>query len=193
MILNSIILYWIWNILWHWSGCFFFNSIFIKTIFCFCFWLFIFIKSSGHCCQFSFFFYIFNCFFIHDFFLVLSFLLLVSLWSLFFGYIYLVQIPIFFSWYFINLDLCITFSWNIGWNCFVWRKCILIFHMWHDICMWLIPLYFFCYLTSRRNRSIFHEVSLYGFIRYYGDIFYGGCWYSTMNVTLMIFFHFRMS
>ena len=53
--------------------------------------------------------------------------------------------------------------------------------------MWvIISLAVSCCWTSRRNRSILHVMFLCGFIRDNGNIFSGGCWYSTMNVTIMI-------
>ena len=97
-------------------------------------------------------------------------------------------IQILLWWYFITLVFSINFSWNPGWNILIWRKFILIFHMWIGKQMWFIPLAVLCHWITIIKRCIFHVMFLCSFIRYYGEIFYGGCWYSIMNVTLMILF-----
>ena len=57
-----------------------------------------------------------------------------------------------------------------------------------DICMWLISPVVLFHWTAIINGYIFHVISLYRFISYYGNIFYGWCWCSNINVTVMILF-----
>ena len=59
--------------------------------------------------------------------------------------------------------------------------------MWLGIWIWLMQLYIFCHhRTYRIDRWIFYVMFLFGNMRDYGNMFYGGCWYYTMNHILMI-------
>ena len=95
-------------------------------------------------------------------------------------------IQIFLSWYFITIF--INFSWNIGLNWFVCRKFVLFFHIWIVIFNWLIPVAVLIHWSSKRKRSIFHVMFLYGFIRYYWNILFVWRWYFTMSATMMLWF-----
>ena len=46
----------------------------------------------------------------------------------------------------------------------------------------------FLSLNFQEKEVYFNVIFLYGFIRDCGNIFYGGCWYSSVNVTTMILF-----
>ena len=110
-----------------------------------------------------------------------------------FFYIIVVFVPVTYfpkilAMIFITLKVSINFSWNPGWNVLILRKFILIFNMWLSIWMWLIHLDVFCHCISRRKRSSFLVIFLYRIIREYWNMFSGGCWYSTINATLMIIF-----
>ena len=87
-----------------------------------------------------------------------------------------------------HLGFWINSSWNLGGNCLICRKCILLFHILLDACKWLITLAVFSPWTSRKKGSILDAMLLYGFIRYYWNIFFGWHWYSTMNATTMLWF-----
>ena len=79
----------------------------------------------------------------------------------------------------------INFSWKLGCNCFICRKCILIFNIWMDICTWFINLSIFCSQAPIIKRSVLQYIFLCGRIWYYWDIFSWWRRYSTMNVTTM--------
>ena len=92
-------------------------------------------------------------------------------------------------WLFNILKVCINLIWNPGWIILIWRKWKINFDMWLGIWIWLIYLAdLYHQRTNRRNRWIFFVVFLIGNMRDYGNMFSGGCWYSTMNDTLMINF-----
>ena len=92
---------------------------------------------------------------------VFIFIKIISLIPFFPVYLSLDQPPtilIFYSGSFIFLKNQLQLK--IGGNYFICRKCILIFHILIDICMWFITLDFFCPQNSRRKRTIFKVVLL---------------------------------
>ena len=79
-----------------------------------------------------------------------------------------------------------NFSWKIGGNWFICRKCFLLFRVWLGISKWCKTLSVLCYQIYIRKRSVLEMMFLYWIICKYWNIFCGFHRYTTRNVTTML-------
>ena len=92
-------------------------------------------------------------------------------------------------WILITLKYSFNVSWKPGWNILIWKKCIFLFKVGIGLWMWVMHLaVFYHHRTSRKKRWILNVMFQLGNMRDYRNALYVGCWYSTMNATLMINF-----